>query len=254
MWQGNRVLTEQSAYSNRWRRVTPFAKGWFSLCGMVAAFAAASPRSALLVALILCAVTILGAGVPPLRYLRVAAPAFLFLLASGLSLALSLDFGGTAGGASLHLATAELPRLAQICRRSLACLTALLFLTLTTPLADIISLMRRCRVPDTLLDLMTLCYRTLFVLSETVHDTITAQSARLGYAGLRLSLRSLGGLVANLTVHVWQRSQALHLAALARNNDGALSFLETVYPHSPRTISIAAVAGCLMIALSVKLP
>lgn len=208
----------------------------------------------MLVAFILTTVTIVGAGVPPLRYLRVAAPAFLFLLASGLSLVVSLDFGSSTHGTSLHLATTELPRITQVCCRSLACLTALLFLTLTTPLADIISLLRRCKVPDTLLDLMTLCYRTLFVLSETVHDTITAQSARLGYAGLRLSLRSLGGLVANLAVQVWQRSQALHLAALARNNDGALRFLETVYPNSLSSISIAAIAGGLMIAISVTLP
>jgi cobalt/nickel transport system permease protein len=133
-------------------------------------------------------------------------------------------------------------------------LTALLFLALTTPLSDIISLLRRCKVPDTLLDLMTLCYRTLFVLSETVHETITAQSSRLGYASMRLSLRSLGGLVANLTVQVWQRSQALHLAALARNNDGALRFLESTYAHSPQNIAIAATAGVLVIVLSVILP
>jgi cobalt/nickel transport system permease protein len=248
------VLTEQSAYTNNWRQVSPVSKGCFSLCGMVAAFAAGSPRTALAVAFILSLVTIFGAGVPAMRYLRVATPPLLFLTASGLSLLISLDFGSSAHGISLHLAEAEFPRIAQVCCRSLASLAALLFLALTTPLSDIISLLRRCKVPDTLLDLMTLCYRTLFVLSEAVHDTITAQSARLGYTSLRLSLWSLGGLVANLTVQVWQRSQALHLAALARNNDGALRFLESVYPDSPRTISIAATAGGLIIALSMVLP
>jgi cobalt/nickel transport system permease protein len=248
------VLTEQSAYSNRWRQVSPVAKGCFSLCGMVAAFVAGSPRTALLVALIVSAITIFGAGVPAMRYLRVAVPPLLFLAASGLSLIISLDFGSSIHGISLHLAEAEFPRIAQVCSRSLASLTALLFLALTTPLSDIISLLRRCKVPDTLLDLMILCYRTLFVLSESIHETITAQSARLGYSTMRLSLRSLGGVVANLTVQVWQRSQALHLAALARNNDGALRFLESVYPDSPRNIAFAATAGTLVIALSVVLP
>ena len=248
------MLIEQSAYTNRWRRVSPIAKGCFSLCGMVAAFAAGSPRTAMLVALIMSVITIFGAGTPPLRYVRVAAPALLFLFASGLSLLISLDFGSSIGEVSLKLAESEFPRIAQVCCRSLACLTALLFLVLTTPLSDIISLLRRCKVPDTLLDLMTLCYRTLFVLSETVHETLTAQSARLGYANLRLSLRSMGGLVANLTVQVWQRSQALHLAALARNNDGALRFLENSYANSSRNISIALAAGAFIIGLSVVLP
>jgi len=249
------VLTEQSAYTNRWRRVSPVAKGFFSLCGMVAAFAAASPRSAILVALALSSATVLGAGIPPVRYLRVAAPALFFLCVSALSLLVSVAFSHEAAlGVSLNLATSELPRIAQVSCRSLACLTALLFLALTTPLSDIISLLRRCKLPDTLLDLMTLCYRTLFVLSEAVHETITAQSARLGYATLSLSLRSLGGLVANLAVQVWQRSLALHLAALARGNDGALHFLGYDYPNSRRNISSAVVSGILLIIMSVSLP
>lgn len=248
------MLTELSAYSNRWRRVSPVAKGCFSLCGMVAAFASGSPRTALLVALLVAMAAIFGAGIPPLRYLRVAAPALLFLAISCLSLLVSLDFDGTSGASALHPIVSEFPRTAQVCARSLACLTALLFLALTTPLPDIISLLRRCRVPDTLLDLMVLCYRTLFVLSEALHETITAQSARLGYGSFRLSLRSLGGLVANLTVQVWQRSQALHLATLARNNDGALRFLECSYDNSSVSISFAVTAGSLMIVLALLLP
>jgi cobalt/nickel transport system permease protein len=248
------VLTEQSAYSNRWRRVSPVAKGFFSLCGMVAAFAAGSARTALLIALILAAAAIFGAGIPAVRYLRVATPALLFLLASGLSLLISLDFGSSTSGVSLHLAKSEFPRIAHVCSRSLACLTALLFLALTTPLSDIISLLRRCRLPDTLLDLMTLCYRTLFVLSESVHETITAQSARLGYATFAISLRSIGGLITNLIVQVWQRSQTLHLAAQARNNEGALRFLENSYNNSRQSISIAVTAGALLVVLTVMLP
>ena len=248
------MLTEQSAYANRWRRVSPVAKGLFTLCGMIAAFAASSPRTALLLALLLSAASVLGAGIPLNRYLRVAAPPLLFLLASALPLLISLDFGTSATGASLHLAESDFPRIAQSGSRSLACLTALLFLALTTPLPDVISLLRRCKVPETLLDLMTLCYRTLFVLSEAVHDTMTAQSARLGYTSLTVSMRSLGGLVSNLIVQVWQRSLALHHAAEARGNDGALRFLENSYASSHLSISIAFVTGSLMIALAAILP
>lgn len=221
---------------------------------MVAAFAAGSPRTALLIALILAAISVFGAGIPATRYLRIAAPTLFFLMASTLSLLVTLDFGSSLSTVSLHLAKSEFPRIAQVCCRSLACLSALLFLALTTPLSDVISLLRRCRVPDTLLDLMTLCYRTLFVLSEAVHETITAQSARLGYATLTLSIRSLGGLVSNLVVQVWQRSLALHLAAQARNNTGALRFLESSYSHSRRNIAIAASAGGLIVLLAVVLP
>ena len=244
------MLIEQSAYTNRWRRVSPAAKGLFSLCGLVAAFAAATPATACGIAAVLWAVTVLGAGIPPGRYLRVAAPALLFLFVSTMSLAVSLRIGGSAGDVSLRLAQTEYVKVAQVCGRSLGGLAALLFLALTTPLIDIIALLRRLKTPEALLDIMVLCYRTLFVFSETVHDTITAQSARLGYATARLTIRSLGGLVANITVQVWQRSQALYLAAMARNNDGPLRFIEHTYPNSARDVCIALSGGTLLVALS----
>ena len=244
------MLIEQSAYTNSWRQVSPAAKGLFSLCGLAAAFAAATPATACGLAAILCGITVLGAGIPPVRYLRVAAPALLFLSVSALSLAVSLKIGGSTGDVSLHLAQTEYAKVAQACGRSLGGLAALLFLTLTTPLTDIIALLRRLKAPEVLLDIMVLCYRTIFVFSEAVHDTITAQSARLGYATARLSMRSLGGLVANITVQVWQRSQALHLAAMARNNDGPLRFLEQNYPNSARNICVALSGGIVLIALA----
>lgn len=246
-----KVLTEESAYSNRWRKVSPVAKALFSTCGMVAAFAAASPRGALTIASILSAATVFGAAVPFLRYLRVAAPPLLFLLTSCMTLLVSLNFGEGTQGIHFQLATTEFPRIYQLCSRSLACLTALLFLALTTPLTDIIGLLRSCRTPETVLDLMSLCYRTLFVLSESVHVTIVAQSARLGYASPRHSLRSLGSLTANLAHQVWQRSRQLHLAAEARGNDGPLRFLKNSFPDSRQSITLSLFAGSLLILLAV---
>lgn len=248
------MLIEQSAYTNRWRRVSPAAKGLFSLSGLIAAYTATTPATACAVAAALCAVTVLGAGIPPWRYLRIAAPALLFLAVSVLSLAVSFKLGDGAGNVSLQLARSEFQQTAQVCGRSLGGLAALLFLALTTPLIDIIVLLRRLKTPEVLLDIMVLCYRTLFVFSESVRDTITAQSARLGYANFRLSMRSLGGVVANITIQVWQRSSALHMAAMARNNDGPLRFLEGTYPHSARETGIALSCGTILIALSVVLP
>jgi len=244
------MLIEESAYTNRWRLVSPAAKGITSLCGMVAAYAAVTPVGACGVAAILCAVTVLGAGIPALRYLRVAAPALLFLSVSVFSLAVSLKIGNTLGDLSLHLPRTGYYRVAEVSGRSLGALAALLFLAMTTPLSDIITLLRRLKAPEVLLDIMILCYRTLFVFSEAVRDTITAQSARLGYATIRLSIRSLGGLVANIAAQVWQRSQALHLASMARNNDGPFRFLEHDYPNTARDMGVAVSGGSALILLA----
>lgn len=245
------MLIEQSAYANRWRCVSPAAKGIFTLGGFVAAFAAGTPAAAVAVASLLVAVTLAGAGIFPGRYLRAAAPALFFLAISSMSLAFSLNFSEATGGLSLQLSSTGLHKVAEVSARSFGALTALLFLVLTTPLIDLIGLLRRLKTPEVLLEIMVLCYRMLFVFSEAVHDTLTAQSARLGYATPRLAMRSLGELAANLTLQVWQRAHALHVAAQARNNDGPLRFLEPIFDHAGRDMAIAATAGVALIALAV---
>lgn len=242
------MLIEQLAHANRWRAVSPAAKGSFALCGMIAAFAAATPLAALSVVLVLVAAPLAGAGIKPSHYLRVAAPALLFLAVGCLPLAFSVD-----GDAGAPLAFAASPlgmsRVAEVGARSLGGLAALLFLVLTTPLVDIVGLLRRLKAPEVLLDIMVLCYRTLFVFAECVHDLRTAQAARLGYATPRLAMRSLGELAASLVLQVWLRSQALHLAALARNNDGPLRFLAAAHANARRDTAIALVSGAALIAL-----
>ena len=224
------MLIEQAAYANRWRGVSPAAKAAFALAGLLAAFAAVSPGAALRLALCSAVLTCVGAGVPAGLYLRVAAPAvgFLALSCVGLLVAVDPDSGW---------------RWAPEAWPQVAALAALLGLVLTTPLSDLIALLRRLRCPAVLLDLMVLCYRVLFVFSQAVHEVRTAQQARLGDATLRHSLRSLGQLTANLALQVWQRALALHLAALARNGDGSLRFLTPQFAHAGRDTALAVLAG-----------
>jgi len=243
------MLIEQCAYANRWRHVSPAAKGLFAVGALIAAFAATRPTTAALVALLVVLTAIIGAGVPASRFLRVALPPLGFLLLGCLTLAYSLDVA-PGGGFSMRWLPAGWTPILQLAARSSAALTALLFLALTTPLVDLIALLRRLKMPEVLLEIMVLCYRMLFVFSEALHDTRTAQAARLGYATPVLTLRSLGSLTANLTLQIWQRAHALNIAAQSRNNDGAFRFLEPDYANSRRDIALAAVGGALLILLA----
>ncbi|MCH2221284.1 MAG: cobalt ECF transporter T component CbiQ, partial [Dechloromonas sp.] len=137
---------EHAAFVSRWRPVSPVAKGLFALAGVVAAFAAPTPGGALAVAGLLVAVTCLAAGVPIPTYLRAAAAPLLFLALSSLSLALSLG-SVDGGGLTLTRAPDAGAQLGRVGSRSLAALAALLLLVLTTPLPDLIGLLRRLKTP-----------------------------------------------------------------------------------------------------------
>lgn len=242
------MLIEQCAYGNHWRSVSPTAKGLFALAGFIAAFVAAGPATNVAITLLIVAALLIGARIRLGQFLRVAFPPLGFLGIGCLSLAYSVDY------VDGHLVTQWLPLgwlpVETLAGRSCAALAALLFLALTTPMTDLIGLLRRLKCPEMLLEIMVLCYRMLFVFSEAMHDTHTAQASRLGYSSFRLTLRSLGSLTANLTIQIWQRARALHIAAQSRNNDGPLRFLEPVYPHAERDLAVAAFASLLLIIVA----
>lgn len=239
---------ERAACGSRWQPASPVAKGLFALAGLIAAFAAPTPGGALVVAGLLVAMAWLAAGIPVPTYLRAAAAPLLFLALSCLSLAFSLG-SADGGGLALTLAPDAGAQLGQVGSRSLAALAALLLLVLTTPLPDLIALLRRLKTPELLLDLTVLGYRMGSVFSAAMHDMLTAQTARLGYATRRQAWHSLAGLGANLAVQVWQRAQALHVAAQARNNDGPLRFMARTFPHARRDSLLALAAGALLILI-----
>ncbi|WP_343731051.1 cobalt ECF transporter T component CbiQ [Duganella sp.] len=241
---GITVLIESSAYANRWRVVAPSAKALFALAGIVAAWLARSPAVlwALTFALLLAA--LLGARVPARTYLAAALPPLGFLLLS----CLSMLFGPDAQG-NWRWSAVMLPAVTHTALRSLAMLAALLGLILTTPLPDLLALMRRLRTPALLLDMMVLCYRMLHVLRQAWDESTTAQSARLGYRGWREAWRSTGMLAGQMAVQVWQRAAALQMAADARAFQGALRFLPAAYPQARRQQAWAALGGAIMIAI-----
>ncbi|WP_277058620.1 cobalt ECF transporter T component CbiQ [Trichlorobacter lovleyi] len=245
------MLIDQSAYSNRWRQVSPAAKAVFCLSGMTAAFAARSPWLATAVAVCIAATTIIGAGIPVGRYLRTAAPPLCFLGISSLTLIVSFDgIPGLGNGQNITLTSAGIDQAAQLCGRAVASLASLLFLALTTPMTEIISLLRRLKLPDLLLDMTIIGYRMLFVFSDVTHQIRTAQAARLGYASNRHTIRSLGQLIAAVTLQVWQRAAVLELAAQARCTNGTLRFLSSAGYHTGRDLAVSLSAGACLITIA----
>jgi cobalt/nickel transport system permease protein len=224
--------------------VAPSAKALFALAGTVAAWLAYSPGALTALAIVLVLVSLLGARVPLRTYLAAVLPPLSFLLLSCLSMMLAHDANGV-----WHWTDAMLPEVIRTALRSLSILAALLGLVLTTPLPDLLALLRRLRTPELLVDLMVLCFRMLFVLRQVWNEGITAQVARLGYHYWRNAWRATGLLAGQMAIQVWQRAAALQLAAEARGYQGTLRFLPAVYPQAWRQNAYAGLAGGALIVL-----
>jgi cobalt/nickel transport system permease protein len=236
------VRIETAAYASRWQGVAPAAKALFALGGMGAAWVATRPGTLAALAAVLALTALVGARVPFRTYMAVALPPLGFLLLSCLTMLVTPGVDGT-----WHWAGSTWPAVARTACRSLAMLAALLGFVLSTPLPDLLALLRRLGTPELLLDLMALCYRMLFVLRQAWIDGVTAQSARLGYRGWRQAWRSTGLLAGQMAVQVWQRAAALQMAAEARGYQGRLRFLAAVFPQARRQTAWAALAAALLL-------
>ena len=253
---------ETAAYASRWQGVAPSAKALFALGGMGAAWVATRPGTLAGLAVVLALAALIGARVPLRTYVAVALPPLGFLLLSCLTMLMTPGVAtpgvatpgvATPGVAtpgvdgSWHWAASMWPAVARTAGRSLAMLAALLGFVLTTPLPDLLALLRRLRTPELLLDLMALCYRMLFVLRQAWEEGVTAQSARLGYRGWRHAWRSTGLLAGQMAVQVWQRASALQMAAEARGYQGQLRFLPAEFPQARRQNAWAVLAAALLL-------
>ncbi|WP_296702202.1 cobalt ECF transporter T component CbiQ [Thiocapsa sp. UBA6158] len=189
--------------------------------------------SAPLVLIVMSAATVIGAGVPLAAFLRTLAIPGGFLLAGLPFLALSLDFSP---GPRLAF-SAEGARVAlEVGLRSLAAMSCLAGLALTTPVSELIPGLRRVGVPQPVVEIALLMYRLLFVATGQAIAGRRAQEARLGYGTLRRGIRSLGVLAATLFGRSLARARRLEIGLAARGFEGELKVLTP-----PRALSATRV-------------
>ena len=72
--------------------------------------------------------------------------------------------------------------------------SAMFFIALTTPMTDIFIVFRRLRIPEVVIDLMMIIYRTIFILIDQVVQIYSAQVMRLGYSTVKESIHSCASL------------------------------------------------------------
>jgi cobalt/nickel transport system permease protein len=128
-------------------------------------------------------------------------------------------------------------------------MSAMYFIALTTPMTDIFVVLRQCRVPDAVTDLMMIIYRTIFILIDQVVQIYQAQVMRLGYSTYRESLHSFASLCGAAFIASWDAGDDLIRAMDARCYDGKFALLGENRPLE--RIPCLAVAAFLMLSAAV---
>ena len=113
-----------------------------------------------------------------------------------------------------------------IASRVLGSVSVIVVLCMVTLAGDIFSALRWARLPRTWVELAMLMYRYIFTLFEQATSVLSAQKIRLGYAGLRRSLRSMGNLGGVVILRSIDQAERTHEAMVARGYEGLLPIPE----------------------------
>lgn len=106
--------------------------------------------------------------------------------------------------------------------RCFACFSCLGFLTLTTPIADILQCLYKIKVPVIFIDIALLMYNTIFIFLDQLDTMRNAQETRLGYVGSKSTYKSLGTLFSNLFFRSLDKSETLQCSLDSRCYTGVL--------------------------------
>ncbi len=236
-------VIDRYAYTNQIRTVDPAQKGGLAFLTLLLCLLLSRPLVSIMAITWMVALAVGWARLPLRAYIRVLLAESFFLLLSTLGVALS---GGIGPAPTLmwHIqiesiwigsSPAALADAFRLIMRALGCAAALNFLILTTPLVDMIDLLRRLRLPELVIDLMTVIYTSIFVLLESMQRMYTAQHSRLGYRNARRTLASAALLGTRLFIDAYHRSQGMQMALESRGYSGHLRVLPLQYTRDRRT-------------------
>lgn len=248
---------DQYAYMNRLAQIHPAEKSVFAIMTMVICLGFSSPVISLLVILMMSGLTIFLARIPARFLLRLMLAPMSFLLLGVLTVAFvvtrdssALQWGFSIGYYNVGVTASGLIRAGELFLKSLGAVSCLYFLSLTTPMVEILMLLRKLRLPPLFIEIMSLVYRFIFVLLDTTDKIYTSQASRWGYGTLKTSYFSFGQLLSNLFTKSFFNSKMLYMTLTARCYNGELNVLENDYVWSRRNLLLIILIESILLTVS----
>lgn len=247
---------DQYAYTNRLSGIHPAEKIMMAGLTMLICLIFSSPLISLLVLLIMTAATVYLAKIPGGFFGKLMLVPLFFLVAGVAAVAVSITrdsaillWGIKIGSCMVGVTLGGLYKAGELLLKSLGAVSCLYFLSLTTPMVEILSVLGKLKVPPLVIELMSITYRYIFVLLETADRIYTAQASRWGYATWKRSYYSLGQLLSNLFSKSFYNAKMLYMTLSSRCYTGQLQVLDRTFHLSKKNLCLIACLDLLLVAV-----
>lgn len=251
------IVIDKLCYYSKLRYVNAGEKFAYAMATLIFCLVSRSIVIALLVLAVNGILNVKTGGIPLSRYKTLMAVPLAFLFLSTIAIIINISktpldaFAIPVGSYYITGSYSSILYGIQLILTALASVSCLYFLSLNTPMTDIILVLHRLRCPLLIQELMLLIYRFIFVLLDIASAITTSQNSRLGNKDYKTSIKSFGSMISVLFIRAMKKSNALYDAMEARCYDGTIRVLTENYPPKKKEIIYIILFELLLLAATI---
>lgn len=202
------LLIDKYAYTNKLANTNPTMKLIIVVISLLITTIISNNYINLIIFILMAILTTVAAGIPIDKYLNILSIPIAFLLISIITILFSISeqdiYSWSIRIFSRYIGVTResIIQSINITTRVFASLSATFFLALTTPLNKLILVFKKMHIAQTIIELVVLIYRSIFIFLEESKEIYMAQDIRFGYSNFKNSFRSTALLIKTLFVRV----------------------------------------------------
>lgn len=218
---------DNCAYLNNIKDVNPLIKLGITFIGVIASMLTQNASIHILIMLFMTALILFIARVDMKLYIKcLKIPIIFLIIGIGLNL-INISFENkdyifNVNILGLYIGTTEfaVKSSVNILLRAMSCIISIYFLILTTPFNQLIIVLKKLHIPHTLIELMILIYRFIFIFVEEAEEIYKSQQLKFGYTNLRTSYNSMSLLIKTLFFRMMRRYEDMSISLDIKLYDG----------------------------------
>ncbi len=253
------IMLDKMAYSSGLRYISPCVKAFTAVTTLLLCVTAHSAVISLITLAVMGGLTVYKGGACPLYYIRLYRIPLLFLVLSTFTIVVSISkeplsevalplfrYYLTFKGDAFYFA-------GNLILTALGAVSCLYFLSLTTPVTDLLYVLDILHCPGILVELLLLVYRFIFVLYDMAAAITVSQKSRLGNKDFKTSLHAMSGMLVMLLIRALKKSNLLYDAMESRCYNGKILVLRESARASRKEIVMAAAFEAVMLGICLLL-
>lgn len=228
--------TDKYAYISKLKQIDPMVKLFFSILTLSVCIWEDKMEASIIIFIVMTYITVKKGGIPIKVLLKLLLIPLPFLILGVLSIVINftksreeIDFAVKIFGIYVGANKQGILMGLNLFFKSIGAVACLYFISLSTPVINVISALRKLKCPKILVELMGLIYRCIFIFLDMAEIMFTAQKSRLGYSSLKSGYRGLGTLVSTLFIRSYKHAVDMYTSLEARGYDGEIRVLEEPY-------------------------